>query len=51
MTNKSTNKDLEYYLKESANILGLREKVNVNNPREILLYVLNSVMKFKMSTA
>lgn len=51
LTNKSSNKDLEYYIKESANILGLKDKVNTNNPREILLFVLNSVMKFKMSTA
>lgn len=41
LTNKSTNKDLEYYIKESANILGLKEKVNTNNPREILLFVMN----------
>lgn len=50
LTNKSTNKDLEYYIMESANILGLKEKVNINNPKEVLMYVLNSVMKFKMST-
>lgn len=50
LTNKSTNKDLEYFITESANILGLKNKVNTNNPHEVLLYVLNSVMKCKMSS-
>lgn len=43
------NKDLEYYITESANILGLKDKVNIKNPREVLLHVLNSIMKLKMS--
>ena len=41
LTNKSTNKDLEYYITESANIMGLKDKVNTNNPKEVLLYILN----------
>ena len=49
LTNKSTNKDLEFFISESANILGLKDKVNINNPKEVLLYILNSIMKYKMS--
>ena len=41
LTNKSTDKDLEYYITESANIMGLKDKVNTNNPKEVLLYILN----------
>ncbi len=50
LTNKTTNKDLEYFISESASILGLKDKVNINNPKEVLLHVLNSLMRFKMSS-
>lgn len=48
LTNKSTNKDLEFYISEAGNILGLKDKVNTQNPKEVLLYVMNSIMRFKM---
>lgn len=49
LTNKSTDKDLEYFITESANIMGLKDKVNTNNPKEVLLFILNQIMKFKSS--
>lgn len=48
LTNKSSNKDLEYYISEAGNILGLKDKVSTQNPKEVLLYVMNSIMRFKM---
>lgn len=48
LTNKSSNKDLEFYISEAGNILGLKDKVNTQNPKEVLLYVMNSIMRFKM---
>lgn len=50
MTNKSTNADVDYYITEAANVLGMKDKVNTNNPKEVLLHVMNSIIKFKMST-
>ena len=48
LTNKSSNKDLEFYISEAGSILGLKDKVNTQNPKEVLLYVINSIMRFKM---
>ena len=48
LTNKSSNKDLEFYITEAGNILGLKDKINTQNPKEVLLYVMNSIMRFKM---
>lgn len=48
LTNKSGNKDLEYYISEAGNILGLKDKVNIDSPKEVLLHVLTSIMRFKM---
>ncbi len=32
LTNKCINSDLEFYITKSAEILGLKELVNINNP-------------------
>ena len=48
LTNKSSNKDLEFYISEAGNILGLKDKVNTQSPKEVLLFVMNSIMRFKM---
>lgn len=50
LTNKSTNADVDYYITEAANVLGMKDKVNTSNPKEVLLHVMNSIIKFKMST-
>ena len=47
LTNKCTNADIEYYIMKSAEILGLKEKVNIRNPKEILFHVISSLLKFK----
>lgn len=49
LTNKATNSDLDIFITENANILGLKERVNTNNPKEVLLHILNSIIKCKMS--
>jgi intraflagellar transport protein 52 len=49
LTNKCTNTDLDFWITEAGNIMGLKDKVNTNNPKEVLLYVMNSIIKFKMS--
>ena len=50
LTNKSTNADLDYYITEAANVLGMKDKTNTNNPKEVLVHMINSIVKFKMST-
>lgn len=47
LTNKSTNKDLDFYVKECAHTMGLRDKVDMNNSSAILSYVLKELIKFK----
>ena len=49
LTNKCSNDDLDYWVTEAGNIMGLKDKINTNNPKEVLLYVINALMKFKMS--
>jgi intraflagellar transport protein 52 len=49
LTNKCTNDDLDFWISEAGNIMGLKDKVNTNNPKEVLLFVMNSIIKFKMS--
>ena len=50
LTNKSTNADLDYFITEAANVLGMKDKINTNNPKEVLVHMINSIVKFKMST-
>ncbi len=49
LTNKCTNTDLEFYITKSAEILGLKEQVNINNPREVLFFIMGSLLKCKGS--
>lgn len=50
LTNKSSNKDLDYYITEAGNILGLKDKVNTSNPKEVLLHIMEAISSFKMSS-
>jgi hypothetical protein len=50
LTNKSTNADLDYYITEAANVLGMKDKCNTNNPKEVLLHMIGAIAKFKMSS-
>jgi hypothetical protein len=50
ITNKCNNddEDLEYYIKESSDILGITGKIeNKGDPKAILYYVFNQIVKFK----
>ena len=48
LTNKSTNKDLEFYIKECSHTMGLREDVGSNDPKATIVYMLKQIMKYKM---
>ena len=50
ITNKCNNddEDLEYYIKECSDILGITGKIeNKGDPKAILSYVFSQVMRFK----
>lgn len=47
LTNKSTNNDLDYYIKECAQTMGLREKVDTSDSRTILTFLLKNLIEFK----
>nr|4UZZ_B Chain B, Intraflagellar Transporter-like Protein [Tetrahymena thermophila] len=48
LTNKCNNNDLDYYIKESGDILGVTDKVkNKHDAKAILRYVLEELINFK----
>lgn len=48
VTNKCTDEDLEYYIKECSDILGITGKIeNKNDPKAILSYVMKELVNFK----
>lgn len=49
LTNKCINSDLDFYITKSAEILGLKEIVNINNPKEVLFHIMNTIIKCKGS--
>ena len=47
-TNKCTDEDLEYYILQCADILGISAKIdNKNDPKAVLAYVMKSLINFK----
>ena len=47
-TNKCTDEDLEYYILQCSDILGISGKIeNKNDPKAVLAYVMGEVMKYK----
>ena len=47
-TNKCTDEDLEYYILQCADILGISSKIdNKNDPKAVLAYVMKSLINFK----
>ena len=47
-TNKCTDEDLEFYILECADILGISGKIdNKNDPKAVLAYVVKSLINFK----
>lgn len=47
LTNKSTNADLDYYIRECANTMGLREVVDTTDSRKVLTFMLKQLINFK----
>ena len=48
VTNKCNDEDLEYYIKECSDILGITGKIdNKNDPKAILAYVMKELVNFK----
>ena len=48
ITNKSNNEDLDYFVKECGDILGVSDKVpNKSNAKAIIRYVLEQLVNFK----
>ena len=47
-TNKCTDEDLEYYILEYADILGISGKIdNKNDPKDVLAYIMKSLINLK----
>jgi len=48
VTNKCNDEDLDYYIKECSDILGITGKIeNKNDPKAILYYVFKQLVTFK----
>ncbi len=48
ITNKCNNEDLDYFVKECGDILGVSDKVpNKSNAKAIIRYVLEQLVNFK----
>lgn len=48
LTNKCENKDLEYFVREAGDMLGVSDKVkNRSEPKAILKYILEEIINFK----
>ena len=47
LTNKSTNSDLDYYIKECAQTMGLRDKVDTTSSSKVLTFLLKQLIQFK----
>jgi len=51
LTNKCTDDDIEYYVRECGDILGVSQFVhNPDDPKAILHYIFQEIVKFKNST-
>ena len=50
MTNKCTDEDVEYYIKECGDILGVSQHINnPDDPKAILHYIFQEIVKYKSS--
>lgn len=51
LTNKCTDDDVEYYIRECGDILGVSQHVsNPDDPKAILSYVFQEIFKYKCSS-
>ena len=52
ITNKCTDDDIEYYVKECGDILGVSQQVqNPDDPKAILHYIFQEIFKYKCSSS
>lgn len=51
LTNKCDDEDIEYYIKECGDILGVSSQVNnPDDPKAILHYIFQEIIKYKSSS-
>lgn len=51
LTNKCTDDDIEYYIKECGDILGVSGQINnPDDPKAILNYIFQEIVKYKSSS-
>ena len=52
LTNKCTDDDVEYYIKECGDILGVSSQINnPDDPKAILHYIFQEIVKYKSSSS
>ena len=50
LTNKCNDEDIEYYIRECGDILGVTQNVeNPDDPKAILHYIFQEIIKYKSS--
>jgi len=50
LTNKCENKDLEYFVREAGDMLGVSDKVKKRSePKAIIKYLMEQIINFKKS--
>ena len=50
LTNKCTDEDVDYYIKECGDILGVSQQINnPDDPKAILHYIFQEIVKYKSS--
>ena len=50
LTNKCSDEDIEYYIRECGDILGVTQQVeNPDDPKAILHYIFQEIVKYKCS--
>lgn len=50
MTNKCADDEVEYYIKECGDILGVSQQINnPDDPKAILHYIFQEIVKYKSS--
>jgi len=50
LTNKCSDEDIEYYIRECGDILGVTQNVeNPDDPKAILHYIFQEIIKYKCS--
>ena len=49
LTNKCNDDELEYFVKECGDIMGLSQHVATDDPKAILHYIFQEIVKYKSS--